>query len=162
MCQSLHYERPARFLICLIDCVDGTPVELRGNITTKPLIAKFMRPTWGPSGAVMTPWSLISGTKKCWQPLKYSTETCKWQIYVIAVGKTSKYFVSIIRLNALEGHFMFKDCNWYYVDLNYNEDVGSDSWRMACLWWQNDDFSSRTPVSRLDSGMSQYLILRIW
>ena len=41
-----------------------------------PLIARFMGPTWGPSGAVMTqvgtmwaPWTLLSGSSRRWRPL---------------------------------------------------------------------------------------------
>ena len=71
-----------KFQLHLLDAMDGPVIseqssgrylsaKLKKKATIPPLIARFMGPTWGPSGAdrtqvgpMLAPWTLLSGISK--------------------------------------------------------------------------------------------------
>ena len=71
-----------------------------GQITRTILIARFMRPTWGPSGAdrtqvgpMLAPWTLQSG--QCWHMIKHYKDILYEVLYEVKMASCKRMYLSM-------------------------------------------------------------------
>ena len=127
-----------------------------------PQIARFMGPTWGPSGAdrtqvgpMLAPWTLLSGSIRfmCYIHLYlpgnttnvWNVEIAMWYIASQMIGPVMKIFYLVQRLNWTEyvsyQHILEADFNtshWYRI--NYNAPyifIVINTCQIQCLLFKN-------------------------
>ena len=87
------------------------------------LIARFMGPTWGPSGAnrthvgpMLAPWTLLSGSTRYIEALLHSASGHQWSLKLVASHTKCQYFGKC---------FHVMTSSWMYFP----------ALACLCLWW---------------------------